>query len=180
VKRELSSKVFCVNFNDWLNSVPAEITGDTLWKMEAYRLALFVSDLGWYDVTKLMSDKRAMDLSSQLYRELGSVGANLSEGYSRGTGRDRARFYEYALGSARESRDWYCKGRHILAEKVVQHRLGLLTEIIRLLLKTVPEQRGAILREESSAYYCESENENAEEAAIAFSRADLFEDIPMP
>jgi len=43
-----------VNFNDWLNSVPTEITGDTLWKMEAYRLALFASELGWHDVTRLM------------------------------------------------------------------------------------------------------------------------------
>lgn len=148
--------------------------------MQAYRLALFASDLGWHDVTKLMGDKRTMDLSSQLYRSLGSISANLSEGYSRGTGRDRARFYEYALGSARESRDWYYKGRHILAEKVVQHRLGLLTEIIRLLLKTVPEQRGAVLREESPDYYCEPENEEAEEATIPFPRAELFENIPMP
>jgi len=64
-----------VNFNDWLNSVPTEITGDTLWKMEAYRLALFASDLGWHDVTRLMGDKRTIDLSSQLYRALGSIGA---------------------------------------------------------------------------------------------------------
>jgi four helix bundle protein len=166
-----------VNFNEWLNSVPAEITGDTLWKMEAYRLALFASDLGWHDVTKLMGDKRTVDLSSQLYRAVGSIGANLSEGYSRGTGRDRARFYEYSLGSARESRDWYYKGRHILAERVVQHRLGLLTEITRLLLKAVPEQRGAVLREESPAYNCEPETGEREETA--FSRADLFENIPM-
>jgi len=169
-----------VNFNDWLNSVPTEITGDTLWKMEAYRLALFASDLGWHDVTRLMGDKRTIDLSSQLYRALGSIGANLSEGYSRGTGRDRARFYEYSLGSARENRDWYYKGRHILAEKVVQHRLRLLTEITRLLLKTVPEQRGAVLREESPAYYCEAENGESEETAFPFSHADLFENIPMP
>ncbi len=38
---------------------------------------------------------------------VGSIRANIAEGYSRGTGKDRARFYEYALGSARESRDWY-------------------------------------------------------------------------
>ena len=74
--------------------MPAEITGDSLWKMEAYRLALFAADIGWYDVTKLMHDRRTRGLASQLYEALGSMGANLSEGYSRGTGRDRARFYE--------------------------------------------------------------------------------------
>src|SRR5579862_2977569 len=126
-----------MNYNEWLNSVPVEIRDDSLWKMEAYRLALFAADLGWHDVTKLVGDKRTIDLSSQLYRALGSISANVSEGYSRGTGRDRARFYEYALGSARESRGWYYKGRHILTEKVVNHRITLLTQIIRLLLRTV-------------------------------------------
>ncbi|HEX9897945.1 MAG TPA: four helix bundle protein [Candidatus Methylomirabilis sp.] len=84
---------------------------------------------------------------------MGSIGADIAEGYSRGTGRDRARFYEYALGSARESRDWYYKGRHILGETIIRHRLGLLAEVIRLLLTMVPQQRGSGLREEEVVYY---------------------------
>jgi four helix bundle protein len=98
-----------VNYEEWERSVPREITEDSLWRMEAYRLGLFIADVGWHDVTKLMRDKRTLNLSDQLYRALGSISANLAEGYSRGTGKDRARFYEYALGSARESRDWYYK-----------------------------------------------------------------------
>ena len=108
------------SYEAWLASVPAEITGDSLWKMKAYRLALFAADLGWHDVTKLMRDKRTQDLANQLYRALGSIGANLAEGYSRGTGRDRARFYEYALGSARENRTWYFNGRHVLGEAITR------------------------------------------------------------
>ncbi len=103
-------------YADWKKDVPAEIREDSLWKMKAYRLSLFIADIGWYDVTKLMQDRRTLKLSDQLYRSLGFIGANLAEGYSRGTGKDRARFYEYSLGSARESRDWYYKGRHILGE----------------------------------------------------------------
>ncbi len=94
-----------MNYEEWENSVPDEITNDSLWKMEAYRLGLFAADVGWYDATKLMKDKRTLEVSNQLYRALGSISTNLAESYSRGTGRDRARFYEYALGSARESRD---------------------------------------------------------------------------
>ena len=88
-----------------------------------------------------MQDKRTLDLSDQLYRAAGSTSANIAEGYSRSTGKDRARFYEYALGSARESRDWYYKARHLLDEAVVTHRLSLLTQVIRLLSKMVPNQR---------------------------------------
>ena len=102
-----------------------------------------------------MWDKRTLALSNQLYRALGSISANLAEGYSRGTGKDRARFYEYALGSARESRDWYYKGRHILGPAVTAHRLSLLTHIIRLLLTMVPEQRQGTLREPQHTYKME-------------------------
>jgi hypothetical protein len=61
-------------------------------------------------------------------------------------------FYQYALGSARESRDWYYKGRHILGPVVVDHRLQLLTEVIRLMLTIIPQQRGASLHEDSFPY----------------------------
>jgi four helix bundle protein len=132
-----------VSYADWAKKVPASITGDRLWRVEAYRLALFAADLGWYDVTKLFQDRRTIGLADQLYRALGSIGANVAEGFSRGTGRDRARFYEYALGSAREARDWYYKGQHVVGEEATEHRLNLTTSIICLLLTMVPEQRSS-------------------------------------
>jgi four helix bundle protein len=141
-----------MNYEEWEKSIPKTITDDPLWSLKAYRLALFVSDLGWYDVTKLLRDKRTIGLSDQLYQALGPVGANLAEGYSRGSNKDRVRFYEYALGSARESRDWYYKGRYVLGHEVITHRLQLLSQIIRLLLTMIPQQRGYILKEEELQY----------------------------
>ncbi len=49
-----------MDYDEWVKSVPVEIRNDSLWNMEAYRLSLFLSDLGWYDVTKIMSDKRTL------------------------------------------------------------------------------------------------------------------------
>jgi four helix bundle protein len=146
-----------MNFDDWVKSVPKTITGDPLWKVSAYRQSLFVADVGWYDVTQLSKDQRTKSLSDQLYRALGSIGANIAEGYSYGTGANRARLYEYSLGSARESRDWYYKGRHILGMHVVEHRLNMLTSIIKLLLVTVPDQRGKVMREDKPEYSVEFE-----------------------
>jgi four helix bundle protein len=142
-----------VEYEEWASSVPKEITGDSLWKMEAYRLGLFAADVGWQDVTKLTRDNRTRSVSDQLYRALGSISANLAEGYSRGTGKDRARFYEYALGSTRESRDWYYKGRHVLGEEITNNRMNLLAQIIRLVLTMVPQQRGYVLHEDSLEYH---------------------------
>jgi four helix bundle protein len=114
---------------------------DTLWRVKAYRLALFLSDLAWNDASKLLRTRRTLGIADQLFRASCNVSSNVGEGYSRGTGKDRARFYEYALGSVRESRDWYYKCRHVLGDSVTPHRLGLCCEIIRLLLTMVSNER---------------------------------------
>ncbi len=171
-----------MTYEMWATTVPVEITGDSIWKMEAYRLALFAADLGWYDVSKLAGDKRTLDIASQLYRALGSIEANISEGYSRGSGRDRARFYEYALGSARETRGWYYEGRHVLTEPVTEHRLRLLTQIICLLLAMVPDQRayGCFLKEDSPAYRPEHNEPAIGSPLTPEAPSQLLQDIPMP
>ena len=181
-----------MNFEEWLKTVPEVIRGDALWKMEAYRLAVFAGDVAWLDVTKLMTDRRTLSLSDQLYRAIGSISANLAEGFSRGTGRDRARFYEYALGSAREARDWYFKARHILGEPVTQHRLQFLTQIIRLLLTMVPDQRGSkgVKREEMKREGVKRDSESAAEqpsnkvaeTGVPYNvhATNYLENIPMP
>lgn len=169
-----------MNYEEWEKDVPGTITGDSLWKMKAYQLALFMADVGWHDVTKLMQDRRTIGLSDQLYRALGSIGANLAEGYSRGTGRDRTRFYEYSLGSARESRDWYFKGRHVLGETITPHRLQLLTEIIRLLLTMVPQQRGRILREDSLSYDADLDTARLDTTIPWEELNPLLQSVPLP
>ncbi|MCC6300954.1 MAG: four helix bundle protein [Anaerolineales bacterium] len=146
-----------MNYQEWLNAMPKAISGDTLWKMVVYRYALFVADLAWHDATKLMSDRRTIGLSEQLYEAAGSVGANISEGYSRSSGKDRARFYEYALGSARESRGWYYDGRFILGDEVAKHRMEFLTQIIRLLLTITPEERTRTIRDDAVKYRVDSQ-----------------------
>jgi len=148
-----------MTYEEWEQGIGDKIKQDSLWKMAAYRLALFADDIGWQDTTKLADDRRTRSISDQLYRSLGSISANLAEGYSRGTGKDRARFYEYALGSARESRDWYFKARHILGDPVYQHRVSLLTRVIQLLLTMVPQQRGRVLRDPAADYQVESEHQ---------------------
>lgn len=141
-----------MTYEEWLVSVPSELTDDPLWRMEVYRLAVFSSDLAWQDVSKLIQDKRTISLADQLYQAVGSINANIAEGYSRQSGKDQARFYEYALGSAREARIWYYQGRYVLSEAVTTHRLRLLTQVVRLLLTIIPAERGYKLAEEGVPY----------------------------
>jgi len=145
--------------------------------MEAYRLPLFLVDFGWQDVTKLIKDRRTRGLADQLYRSLGSICANIAEGYSRGSSKDRARFYEYALGSARETRGWYFQGKHILGKSLTSHRLQLLTQVIRLLLTMVPQQRGRVLYENASDYDIKDGEKNPGDFENTLGLPD---DIPLP
>ena len=169
-----------MKYEEWEQTVPDAIKNDSLWKMNAYRLALLSADLGWKDVTRLIQDRRTVALADQLYRALGSISANLAEGYSRGTGKDRARFYEYALGSARESRDWYHKGWYVLGDHVVGHRVPLLTAIIRSLLAMVPQQRGRTLGEEGIAYQAHEDKMQTETIVGGDELEELLQNIPVP
>src|SRR6266704_1847806 len=149
-----------MTYQTWMESVPKEIKEDALWRMEVYRLSLFAADLAWPDVTKLMKDKRTRGLSDQLFRSAGAVSSDVAEGYSRKSGKDQARYYEYALGSARETRNWCYEGRHVLGAEVATHRIALWTRIIKLLLTIVPAERGYKMQEEpleSVANYAEME-----------------------
>ena len=137
---------------EWAESIPRSVRDDLLWRIEAYRLGLYVCDTAWEDVTVLSRDVRTQSLAGQLHRSLGSISANIAEGYSRGGGRDRARFFEYALGSAREARDWYVKARHVVGMERVEAQLEVLASIIRLLIVMTKDQRTVHLREPEAPY----------------------------
>ncbi len=141
-----------MNYAEWLKTVPSEITNDPIWRLEVYRLALFAGDIGWQDVLALSKNNLMGGVADQFQRSLGSISANLTEGYSRSKGLDCARFFEIAPGSARESRDWYYKSHHILPEEVVKHRMELLTQIISMLVPMISHQRKQALREEQTEY----------------------------
>ncbi len=141
-----------MKYAEWQNTVFVEIKNDPIWKLEVYRLALFAGDIGWQDVLTLSKNKLMFSVADQLHRSLASISANLTEGYSRSKGLDRARFIEYALGSARESRDWYYKSRHVLRSEVITHRIGLTTHIIAMLTPMIPHQRKNAIREEQAPY----------------------------
>ena len=147
-----------MTYNELEKMVPAVIRQDVLWTVTAYRLALFVSDIAWKDVQRLAKDTCTRSLADQLYRSAGSICANIEEGYSKISAKDRARFYEYSLGSARESRGWFYRGRHVLGTEVTEHRMSLLTDIIRLLLTMIPDQRNNTVCEDAVEYGLEKWN----------------------
>jgi four helix bundle protein len=114
---------------------------DRIWRMRVYRLSLELCSVARDDFALLRARVELRNLASQLFRATGSIGANIAEGYSRSSSRDRVRFFEYALGSAREAKHWYYLLSHEFTVAVLVPRLRLLDEIVRLLLAIIPAER---------------------------------------
>ena len=128
--------------------LPAAESGgnDPLARMRVYQLAREVMGEVWSDAERLRNHPVTERISGQLYAAVGSILANLGEGYSRSSGRDRARIFEYALGSVRESMMWYHAARPLLGRETVRERLDKLEEMRRLLLAIIPRERGTLIR----------------------------------
>ncbi|MCI0574806.1 MAG: four helix bundle protein [Chloroflexi bacterium] len=128
-------------YEEWLAQVHKGIKKDRLWGFETYRKALFLADLAWLDGEKLLADPRGRGIAWQLIDSAGSVAANIEEGFGRGFGKDYARFLRISLGSARETRGWYYRGRHVFEPLLIDHRLQLTNEIIGSLVAAAEQQR---------------------------------------
>jgi four helix bundle protein len=119
---------------------------DPLRRMRVFELSEDISPDSWTDAEKLVENTITEKVASQLYAAIGSIGANLAEGYSRSSGKDRVRFFEYSLGSVRECMKWYRHSRPVLDEATVTDRLDRLEEMRRLLLAIIPRERGRTIR----------------------------------
>jgi four helix bundle protein len=131
-----------MTFEEFEEQAPRYLTRDRTWKMRVYRLASFASHVVSADARRLYADPLTRNTALQLLDAVGSIRANIAEGYSRSSGKDRVRFFEYGLGSARESREWYSHGQFVLGESLVTERADVLDEIIRMLLWIIPPERG--------------------------------------
>lgn len=129
---------------------PRSEKDDPLSRMQAYRLARELLKKCWTDAERIKHHEVTQKVSAQLYAAIGSIAANLAEGYSRSSGKDRARIFEYALGSVRESMTWYYAVEPVLGQHVVNERLDKLEQIRRLLLAIIPRERNHLVRPASS------------------------------
>jgi four helix bundle protein len=125
----------------WEQTCSEAITSDVLWKLDAYRAALFLVHLARTDCRSRRASATDDHTASQLMRAAGSIGANLAEGYSRATRVDRLRFLGYALSSVGECVVWYEVNRDELSDGAVDDRLHLLARLRALMLGLIRSLR---------------------------------------
>jgi four helix bundle protein len=130
-----------MTFDEWEASLPPSVKRDGTWHVQAYRLALFFAACAWSDLDSLCQEHRSASVAGQLCRAAGSVAANIAEGYGRRSPIDRARYFEYALGSTAEVRTWYIVCRAGLPVGLPEKRLDQLASVTRLLLVMIKTER---------------------------------------
>jgi len=122
-----------MTYEEWEESLPAAVTTDVIFRVQAFRLASFLADCAERDTRAVARDPRFAKNAIQLIRAAGSVSASIAEGYPRRSPRDRIRYYEYALGSTAEAKSWYVGAHTLLPRETLEERFALLSSITRLL-----------------------------------------------
>ncbi len=128
------------------NAVSIATSRDPIWRMRVYQLAVELLEESWPDAEELSHHPMMLKVCDQLYSAVGSIEANIADGYSRSSGKDRSRFFEYALSSTRESITWYRAAKPILGSNITTRRWNKIEEIRRLLLTIIPRERGKTIR----------------------------------
>ncbi|MFQ6083052.1 MAG: four helix bundle protein [Candidatus Aminicenantia bacterium] len=111
-----------------------KISKDRLERNVIYQKALEIYNQFLSDSEILSKDYRGKEIARQLIRSLGSISANIEEGYGRGSTKEYAHFLKVSRGSARESKGWYIRSKNFLPEELIEQRIKTLDEIISLLV----------------------------------------------
>ena len=122
--------------------VSLETSRDPISRMRVFQIATALIPDAYEDAKLLQAEPITAEIAGQLYAAVYSIEGHIGEGYSRSSRKDRARMFEYALGSVRESMTWYRSGKPILRESTTNQRLERLEEMRRLFLAIIPRERG--------------------------------------
>src|SRR5688500_4153446 len=126
--------------------VSADDSQDPLSRMRVFQLARELIPDCFGDAKLIRAEPITEGIAGQLYAAVSAIEANVSEAYSRSSGKDRALRFEYALGSVRESMSWYRSALPILGEATVKDRRDRLEEMRRMLLAIIPRERGKTMK----------------------------------
>src|SRR5688572_19758861 len=108
---------------------------DRLEEIEFYKMSLKLWEECWADSEILLHDIRGKEIARQLIRSVGSISANIEEGYGRGFGKEYPQYLRTSRGSARESKGWYKRSKFLLPAEVIKSREETLNSIIAMLAK---------------------------------------------
>ena len=134
-----------VDFEKWVETVHKRIIREPIWQFNGYKKARYFHDLIWEDTDRWRkADWRSRGPGGQVIRSVGSISANLEEGYGRGYGKELLYFYRVALASARETKGWIYRSKRFYSPEALESRLKLCDEVISLLVDELNRQKNRL------------------------------------
>lgn len=102
---------------------------DEIW---FYQFAKELWNEFWEDYEAPIKDIRCREIARQMTKSIGSISANIEEGYGHGTHKEHMYFLKANRGSAREAKCWYDRSVKLLSQKIVDKRVDKLDQIIAI------------------------------------------------
>ncbi|MCX6357147.1 MAG: four helix bundle protein [Candidatus Aureabacteria bacterium] len=87
------------------------------------------------DISKWPNNRVSNSICYQLLRSAGSIGANIAEGYGRGTPGEFEQFLRYSRGSAAETDNWLCNASKagLITDSRYREYESIFTEINKMI-----------------------------------------------
>ncbi len=133
-----------MDLEEWIATAPSALRSEAVWKVRAFQIGAYIATVAARDALLAIRDARFTHVAPQLVRAAGSISANIAEGYSRQSRRDRIRYYEYALGSANEAKSWYTTAADVFDATIIEDRLTYLSRVRQLLLRMIQNERKGV------------------------------------
>jgi len=133
-----------MDLDEWVLLAPRQLRESPVWKVRVFQIAAYVAATAADDAVHLETAPRFSRVVPQLIGAAGSILANVAEGYSRLSRKERIKYYEYALGSANETTSWYHTAASALPAGALDSRLNYLARISQLLLTMIRNERVAL------------------------------------
>lgn len=105
-------------------------------EMNVWKIAMTIA-VSVFKITDSLPRKEDYGLTSQIRRSSSSISANIAEAFGRTTSADKRKFYDYARGSAFETKSHLLYGREVnyFSEKDVTQLVVKIEEVIHELNK---------------------------------------------
>ena len=133
-----------MDVDEWVARAPRALVSEAIWKVRAFQIGAYIASTAACDALPFERHPRFAHVAPQPVRAAGSIAANIAEGYSRQSRRDRIKYFEYALGSAHDAKSWYTTAADAFDAAALEERLTYLARVTQLLLRMIQNERQGI------------------------------------